>query len=266
MSSSNELTFARRHGRTVLTHSRVAAPLTLVRPFELPHGRQLVQLITLGPGFCAGDRIELRITADEGADVVITTTAATRVLSMRDDDHAEQRVTIAAHAGATVQYYPLLTIPFPESAFAQTTRIDADATARVGVLETWAMGRTARGEYLRFRSLSSRTLLAVDGEIRYADATELRPAEVDLAGAGILARRRYLASGFWYGATIGDTARDGASADDLLIAFAMSAPQIAYLRALASDALALDRALADATRTIAAAWRVPPVSLARFHN
>lgn len=266
MSCSNELTFARRRGRTVLTHSRVAAPLTLVRPFELPNGRQLVQLITLGPGFCAGDRIALRITADEGADVVVTTTAATRVLSMPADDRAEQQITIAAHAGATVQYYPLVTIPFPESAFAQTMRVDAHATARVGVLETWAMGRAARGEYLRFRSLSSRTLLSVDGEIRYADATELHPGEIDLSGAGVLARRRYLASGFWYGATIGDTAQDGASADDLLIAFAMSGPQIAYLRALAGDALALERALTRATETIAAAWRVPAVSLARFHN
>jgi urease accessory protein len=250
----------------MLAHSRVAAPLRLVRPFDVAEGRQLVQLITLGPGFCGGDRLELRITAEAGADVVVTTTAATRVLSMRPDDRAEQHVTIVAHDGATVQYYPLLTIPFPESAFAQTVRVEAAAGARAGVLETWAMGRTARDEYLRFRSLSNRTLLHVDGELRYADATELQPAEFDLAGAGVLAGRRYLASGVWYGAAIADPPQDGAAAGDVLIAFATASPQLVYLRALASDALALDRALAGAAHTIADAWQLPAVALARFHN
>src|SRR6478609_2449990 len=102
-----ELTFARRSGRTVLAHSRVTAPMALIRPFALPGGGQLVQLITLGPGLCGGDRVDLRITAEADTDVVVTTTAATRVLSMRPDDRAEQHVVIAAQAGATVQYYPL---------------------------------------------------------------------------------------------------------------------------------------------------------------
>jgi urease accessory protein len=261
-----ELTFVRRGGRTVLAHSRVTAPITLIRPFALAGGGQLVQLITLGPGLCGGDRVDLRITAEADADVVVTTTAATRVLSMRPDDRAEQHVVIAARAGATVQYYPLATIPFPDSAFAQTVRVEAAAGARVGVLETWAMGRTARGEYLRFRSLSNRTLLSVDGEIRYADATELYPREVDLSGAGLLAHRRYLASGFWYGATIADTPQQGAAEGDVLIAFATASPQIAYLRALATDAIALDGALSRATDVVAAAWQRPPVALTRFHN
>src|SRR3954463_2735929 len=108
MSSSNELTFARRRGHTVLARSRVMAPMTLVRPFPLAGGAQLVQLITLGPGFCGGDRVQLRITAEAGANVVVTTTAATRVLSMHDGVHAEQHVEIVAEAGATIQYYPLV--------------------------------------------------------------------------------------------------------------------------------------------------------------
>src|SRR5947208_2800230 len=82
--------------------------VTLVRPFPLAGGAQLVQLITLGPGFCGGDRVDLRITAEPDAEVVVTTTAATRVLSMHDGACAGQHVTIVAAAGATVQYYPLV--------------------------------------------------------------------------------------------------------------------------------------------------------------
>lgn len=259
-----DLTFTHRGGQTVLSHSRLTAPMTMVRPFALAGGRQLVQLITLGPGFCGGDRVDLRIAAEAGADVVVTTTAATRVLSMRDGQQAEQHVHIEADAGATIQYYPLVTIPFPESAFAQTVRVDAARGARVGVLETWALGRAARGEYLRFRSLSSRTLLHVDGTLHYADATELQPGEQALAGEGVLAHRRYLASGFWYGITVDRTPPEGAGSGDLLLAFAQARDDLAYLRALANDAPALDAALRGATAQVASAWGQQPVSFDRF--
>lgn len=254
----------RRGGRTVLVHSRVSAPITLVRPFPLAGGRQLVQLITLGPGFCGGDRIDIRITAEAEADVVVTTTAATRVLSMRPGAHAEQHVEIVAHGGATVQYYPLLTIPFPDSAFSQAISVSAAADARVGLLETWALGRVARDEYLQFHSLSSRTTLHVDGVLRYTDATELRPREHDLTGAAVLAGRRYLAAGVWHGATIDPAAPDGAAKGDLLLAFAQSRPGLVYLRALANDAPSLDTALRTATARIAASWDQAPLALDRF--
>jgi len=264
-----ELTFARRGDRTVLVHSRVTAPMTLVRPFPLPDGRQLVQLITLGPGLCGGDTVHLRITADEDAGVVVTTTAATRVLSMRAGAHAEQHVEIAAAPRATIEYYPAVTIPFPESAFVQTVDVTAAADARVGVLETWALGRTARGEYLDFRSLANRTTLRVSGELTYADVAALDPGAPALRGAAVLGGRRYLATGFWYGVTLGGEPlpgepRVGAGDRDLLIAFAQSRPDIAFLRALGSDAPALDAELRRATARIAAAWGQNPVPLDRF--
>jgi urease accessory protein len=264
MSSSAELTFVRRGGRTVLAHSLVAAPMTLVRPFALDGGRQLVQLITLGPGYCGGDRVQIQITAEEGADVVVTTTAATRVLSMRPGADAAQDVRIFAARGATVQYYPLPTIPFPDSAFAQTVTIDADPTARVGALETFAMGRTARDEYLAFRTLASRTLLRVAGAPIYLDATELEPGAAALAGIGVLAGRRYLASGFWYGLTIDEIPREGAGRGDVLAVFAASRPGLSYLRALASDAPSLDGVLRVAIARVAAAWGHPPLTLDRY--
>jgi urease accessory protein len=259
-----ELTFARRRGRTVLAHSRVQAPMTLIRPFPLPDGRQLVQLITLGPGFCGGDTVHLRITADEGARVIVTTTAATRVLSMHPGAHAEQHVEIAAARGSTIEYYPAVTIPFPDSAFVQRVRVEAAPGARVGVLDTWALGRTARGEYLDFRSLSNRTSLHVDGTLAYLDATELHPARDPLRGVGVLAGRRYLAAGFWYGAHVPDEPQDGASDSDVLVAFGQSRPGIAFLRALGSDLPALDGRLKDVIARIAAAWGEAPVSLDRF--
>jgi len=262
--SRTELTFVSRRGRTVLARSRVEAPTAIIRPFSLADGRQLVQLITLGPGFCGGDRIHLRITAGAGAGVIVTTTAATRVLSMHPGTRAEQHVEIVAERDSTIEYYPAVTIPFPESAFVQMVNVRAARGARVGVMETWALGRAARGEYLQFRTLSNRTTLHVDGVLTYVDATELDPQTTPLAGAAVLAGRRYLASGFWYGATIAPDPPDGASADDLLLAFDQSRSEIVYLRTLASDAVVLDAALKRASGRIADAWNLHAVALDRF--
>lgn len=259
-----ELAFATRGGRTVLVESRAHAPVALVRPFPLDDGGQLVQLITIGPGLCGGDRLHVRISVERGARAVITTPAATRVLSMHAGRRAEQRVELHVAEGATLEYYPAVTIPFPDSAFVQTIDVDAEDGARVGVLETWALGRTSRDEYLRFRSISSRTTLRVNGEIVYSDAAELQPARDRLDGAGILAGRRYLASGVWHGVDGIQGDVPGSVTDDLLAVLAESRPGLAYLRALGSDAPSLDAVLCGATARIAAAWGHTPVSLGRF--
>jgi len=258
------LTFAARGGRTVLVDSHVRAPVALVRPFPLADGGQLVQLITIGPGLCGGDRLHIQIAVETGARVVLTTPAATRVLSMDATQHAEQRVDFVVAAGATLEYYPAITIPFPDSAFRQTISVNASNGARVGVLETWALGRTARAEYLGFRSLSSRATLEVGGEPLYVDATELNPGRDRLAGAGVLARRRYLASGFWFGVTLPEEEPVTVDDTDVLVSMAQSTPVVAYLRALASNAPSLEATLSGAATRIAAAWGHTPVSLARF--
>jgi urease accessory protein len=265
------LVFERRASRTVLAHSRVEAPMTVIRPFELPDGRLVVQLISLGPGLCGGDAMHVEITAGDGAHVVVTTTAATRVMTMGPGEHAEQHVRLEAGQDASLEYYPAVTIPFPGSALVQTVRATAVPSARVGVIEAWALGRTARDEYLQFRSLSSRTTLHAGGALAYADAMQIDPASTDATNAGILARRRYVASGFWYGARLpAGSANDGEYTDPpseggTLVAFAQSTPDLVYLRALGDDAPAVDAVLRRSVERVSDGWGLPAVHLNRFH-
>ena len=243
--------------------------MTVVRPFELPDGRLVVQLITLGPGLCGGDVVRIAVTAEEGAQVLVTTTSASQVLSMADDRHAEQHVVLQAGDDTSLEYYPSLTIPFPGSALKQTVTVTAAPTARVGVTECWALGRVARGEYLDFRSLASRTTLAIDGRLVYADALDVEPAVNDVAGAGVLSNRRYLAAGFWLG--VDGIATDPASnpftrriEDTTEVAFGQSAAGLAYLRALGDDGPAMDAAVQRSVELACLAWGVAPVHLDRF--
>ena len=258
------LVFGRRGPRTVLVHSTVAAPLALVRPFELPGGRLVVQLVTLGPGLCSGDVIELDVIVQDDAEVVLMTTAATRIMSMEQGQRAEQRIRFRADRGSSLEYYPAPAIPFPGSAFVQTLAIEAHPTARVGVVESWALGRSARDEYLQFRSLTSQTRLSIAGTLVYADALALEPSRHDLAGAGVLDGRHYLAAGFFHGV---GAIPDGASTpsnDRVDVAFALTRPGLAYLRALADDAPSLDAAIQDSLERVARAWGHPLTRLDRF--
>jgi len=255
----------------VLGSANVQAPLKLVRPFALPDGRLVVPLITLGPGLCGGDRCTIDVDVEAGARVIVTNTAATRVLGMIDEAQAVQRVRLRAGPAAHLEYYPGLTIPFPDSALVQEIEATVSHDARIGILETWALGRAARDEYLRFRRLLSHTAVHVGGTLVYADTTLLEPHTSAVSWAGVLDRRRYLVSGFWYGADLPasylrsqspNVTNADTSAE--LVAFGQSNPGQVFLRVLGNDGQSLNCIVRDALARVADAWKVPPLRLERF--
>jgi urease accessory protein len=263
-----ELVFCRERGRTILEKSRVEAPMAVVRPFALPDGGLVIQMVSLGPGLCGGDSITVDVRAGRGTRVAVTTTAATRVMSMDSEARAEQRVLLRAEADAVLEYYPCPTIPYPASALWQTIDVDAAPGARVGVVECWAMGRTARSEYLAFRSLMSRTTIACEGRRTYVDVLQLEPQAADLSGAGVLAGRRYLASGVWTGVghPLDDEQAASSGDGDTVVAFGPSSPAVAYLRALGTESPCVDRVVRASVERVSRSWGLVPVCLSRFHN
>src|SRR4030095_16954143 len=107
-----ELVFRRGYKGTSLAHSRVSAPLKIVRPFALDGGRALVEVATLGPGLCRAGACTLDVLVDPGARAVVIMQAASRILGMCDDEVATQSVNLVAGAGALLEDYPGLTITF----------------------------------------------------------------------------------------------------------------------------------------------------------
>jgi urease accessory protein len=259
-----ELVFAAGPDGTWLRRSHISAPLKIVRPFPLDGGRALVQVVMLGPGLCGGDHCTLDVTVETGARAIVTMQTASRILGMEDGAHATQSVNLTVHRGGQLEYYPGLTIPFADSSLVQRVHVAAASGARVGVLESWSMGRSSRGEYLRFRRLSSRTTAAIDGTPAYGDALELEPRRTNVAATGILENYRYVASGFWLGASL-DSA--GAScADNLLVAFGQMTADQVYLRALAHDGFAMGHLLQSAVDRVNAAWGHQAIPLQRFSS
>lgn len=258
-----ELTFAARGGRTSLAHAHVLAPLKIVRPFELDDGRALVQILHLGPGLCGGDEYRIDITVERHARAVVVMQAASRLIGMEDGTHASQYVRLTVEPEGHLEYYPGLTIPFADSSFVQRVDVMAARESRVGIVETWGTGRSVRDEHLAFRRISSRTTMSVDGNVVYADATDLEPAVHDVGGTGILEGHRYIASGFWHNATLDRDATISAR-DGVLCAFGQSTPDSVYLRALSMDGSAMAETNSEAVRIVNAAWGLTPIPLGRF--
>ena len=258
-----ELVFRRNRRGTSLAHSHASGPLKIVRPFALDGARALVQVLTLGPGLCGGDSCTLDVLVEPDARAVVIMQAASRILGMGDGAVATQSVNLVVGPGALLEYYPGLTIPFADSCLTQRITVAADRDSRVGILESWAMGRTTRDEYLRFKHLSSRTVVSIAGRPVFADALEIEPARMNAAATGALENHRYVASGFWYGVPEEATVTPPTSRS--LIAFdrCASRDQV-FLRALAHDGYEMSATLQSAVDTINGAWGLEPIPLKRF--
>jgi urease accessory protein len=263
LTGSLTLRFTATHDRTVLSHADVVAPLKIVRPFHLEDGRLLVQMLALGPGLCGGDAYTVDVTVETGARVVLVAQSATRVLASRADDApARQDIRLRVRSGGQLEYYPGLVIPYPGSALEQRLEVALEADARLGVIESFAMGRTGRGEYLRFRRLLSRTIVTRDGAPLYRDGIDLQPQSGDVAGMGVLEGFRYVASGYFHGAHV-PPAQDEPG-DGVLAAVGEVGPDEVYVRTLAADGCQLAEWLQKTLRALQAQWGLLPIPLQRF--
>ena len=197
--SRSRLTFDFAGGRTRLAVSDLGAPLRVMRGFELGDGRLLVQIISASPGLFSGDSYELAIDVRQGASAVVLTPAATKIHSMPDGGCATQALEATVAAGASLEVYPTLSIPFAASDFRQDVGIELSSDARFGWMDPWSFGRIDSGERYAFRQLSSRLRVNRDGRPLYRDALELAPGEADVAGQGSLEYATHAITGCWFG-------------------------------------------------------------------
>lgn len=194
-----ELFFDCRGQQTYLAHQYGTVPLRVTRPFVLPDGRVLVQLIQVAPGIMGGDRYAVEVRLKANTKVVLVNQSATKLHSMLNQEYATQSISVTLEAGSELEYYPGVTIPYADADYQQTVTVELAQTARFVMLETWAMGRLALGEQFAFRRLSNRVRINEAGRPQYRDGLELLgPSAHHL---GMTDGQHYLSTGvfFWCG-------------------------------------------------------------------
>lgn len=155
-------------------------PLKLISPAALrsasKHLVHTIYLLTYGGGLVAGDSVNLAITIDSPARLVLLTQGSTKIFkSASRDVVSTQSMVVNLDKGAALCYLPDPVQPFEHSCFEQTQTYnialhgDGDKPASLCVLDWVCEGRSARGEKWLFTKYGSRNeinLLQADGKKR----------------------------------------------------------------------------------------------------
>jgi urease accessory protein len=146
-----------------------------------------------GGGVLQGDRLEIDISIEEGAQLHIGTTSATRIYAMPNGT-AEARTQFTVARGAYGEYMPDPFIPYAGSRYTGHARHMVAEGGALLLAEVVGPGRQARGESLAYDFFHSETeVRRPDGRLLFRDTTRLCPAD-DVSSLGMLGKSRAIGS------------------------------------------------------------------------
>ena len=187
-----ELHFTRRGRRTILHHQYATVPAQIIRPFYAPEDeRANIYLLTPTGGMLGGDRLDIHIVLEPGAQVCLTTASATKVHPSTDLP-AEQSLRIDLGAGSSLEYLPEPTILFRAARWRQRTVVHRAADSRLLFTEGWSAGRVARQEVFAFSSLDTSIEVYTAERLSLFDRMRIRPASYPYQHLGLWAARPHL--------------------------------------------------------------------------
>lgn len=146
----------------------------------------VVLLQSVGAGIIQGDRIRIQIDVGEGAEVLVTTQAATKLHEM-GHNFATQRIDINVEKDAYAEVIMDPLIPCRGSRLYTELNFTVDPSAVLLYQDEITSGRVARGESFEYDLLYTRMRCTdPDGHLIAADAAVLEPKERGLIGPGLL--------------------------------------------------------------------------------
>jgi urease accessory protein len=187
-----ELYFSRRGRRTILQRYYTTLPAQVIRPFYEQDGvRAYVYLLTPTGGMLGGDRLEVHVILEPGAQVCLTTASATKV-HPSVDLLAEQSFVIELGPGSSLEYLPEPTILFRGARWRQRTIVRRAADSRLLFAEGWSAGRVARGEIFAFSSLETSVEVYTAERLSLFDRMRILPATYPYQPLGLWGGRPHL--------------------------------------------------------------------------
>ena len=166
------LTASHARGASQIAGLRQSGSLKLLFPRPVGVALEAVILNTAG-GLTGGDRMQIEVTAEPAAHVILSSQAAERAYRALGRSCAEVAVRLQAGAGARLDWLPQETILFEGAALARTLQLDLHPTARALLVEPVIFGRKAMGEVVHDAWLHDRWELRVAGKLCFADALRL---------------------------------------------------------------------------------------------
>ena len=130
-------------------------------------------VVNTGGGMAGGDEARFAFTAEAGAAVTLTTTAAEKVYRGAEagGEAAETRVSVelSLGAGARLEWLPQETILFDGARLDRRLSVDMAGDADLLMAEILIFGRLAMGETMASGRVADRWRIRRDGRLAYAE-------------------------------------------------------------------------------------------------
>jgi urease accessory protein len=154
-------------GATVLAEARATSPLRFVAPTYPQTSAAALCLVSFGGGLVDGDAIDVEVTVEAGATLVVFTQSSTKVF------RGSSSQSLSAKVEGTLVF-----LPDPVAAFAgarYTQRIDVDLVGEGScvVCDGMTSGRAAYGERWAMETLDLRLTITREGRTLLRDALRL---------------------------------------------------------------------------------------------
>ena len=173
----------RARGALAAGFRRVGARTEVIGPHEtggyrlrLPRSRGETceaVIVNTGGGMAGGDEAHFAFTAEAGAAVTLTTTAAEKVYRGQQADGRTAgtgvAVDLALAPGARLEWLPQETILFDGARLDRRLSVDMAGDSELLMAEILVFGRLAMGETMRAGRVSDRWRLRRDGRLAYAE-------------------------------------------------------------------------------------------------
>jgi len=160
-------------GRSALIGQYVNAPMHISKPWW-EEGLLIVNAINCTAGLFSGDVIDTSIEVRSGAQMLVTSSSASRAHRMPSGMAAVRQSIRVAHGG-WLEIRPALFIPHAGSNYFQETSVLLESAARFLWFETFAPGRVASGEAWQFTRFESRFQLTYDSRPIARETYSLTP-------------------------------------------------------------------------------------------
>lgn len=187
------LRFERRLGRTILGQCRFRLPLQALTPVELADGTAYLMLLNPTGGLVGGDFLFTQTVQEAGTRTCLTTPSATRVYRTLAEP-AVQETRVLVGEGASLEYLPDHVIPYRDSKFRQSLRIEMARGSRAIIWDALAAGRVAHGERWSFHEVDSLLEISLCGKAVFLNRTRIRPSSIDPERLGFAEGFNYLAT------------------------------------------------------------------------
>lgn len=167
------------HGASYLSRQSFRAPLHLSKP-HLDEDTLVVNMVNPTAGIFDDDEIEVQVSVERGARLVLTTPSASRVYRSRHGGMSQLHQRFQVEEEGFLEFFPEPFIPQAGARCRQRTELHVAPEGSLIYFEWLTPGRVASGEIFRYEELRWETDVWLGSVLTLRERYRLSPADESL--------------------------------------------------------------------------------------